>query len=127
MSELFQLHYQQSLWILALPALMAAADILTGLAQAQVNGKKNSSVMRKGFYRKLGELGAILLTWIVCIALNLGDAIPTAASIYIVFMEALSIMENLQALGVPIPSFITRKAKQVAEELDEGKKYEEKH
>lgn len=101
---------------------MAFADILTGFAQAQVNGKKNSSVMRKGFYRKLGELGAIILTWVVCIALDLGDTIPTAASIYVVFMEILSIMENLQAMGVPIPEFITKKAIQIKDDIDEGKK-----
>lgn len=49
-----QIHYSHNYWIVLLPAVMAAGDVLTGFIQAQVNGTKQSSVMRKGLYRKLG-------------------------------------------------------------------------
>ena len=51
MDIVFSIHYANNYWIILLPAIMAVADVITGFIQAQVNGTKNSSVMRKGLYR----------------------------------------------------------------------------
>lgn len=120
MDIVYSVHFANNYWILALPAIFAAADVITGLIQAQVNGTKNSSVMRKGLYRKCGELGVILLVWVTCIALALPAKYPAAVALYVCFMETLSIMENIQSMGVPIPDFITKKAKEIDEEINHG-------
>lgn len=120
MEELLNIKYTADYWIIALPAIMALADILTGFLQAQINGTKNSSVMRKGLYRKTGELATIGLTWVVCIAVGLGNAIPMFSSLYVVLMEALSIFENLKSAGVPVPEFITKKAQRMADDVNNG-------
>ena len=115
-----ELHYAHTYWIILLPAVMAAGDVVTGFIQAQINGTKRSSIMRKGLYRKLGELGAIILTFVVCIALELPLSVAAAVSLYVVFMETLSIMENLKAAGIPIPDFITKKTTELTEEINSG-------
>ena len=76
--------------------------------------------MRKGLYRKCGELGTILLVWVVCIALEFDIKYVAAVSIYVCIMEALSILENLKAAGVPIPDFVTKKAQEINDEINHG-------
>lgn len=120
MDIVFKIHYAKDYWIIALPAILALADVITGFTQAQINGTKNSSVMRKGLYRKCGELGTILLVWVVCIALNLPIKYVAAVSGYVTIMESLSILENLKAMGVPIPDFITKKAHEIDSQINHG-------
>jgi len=120
MQVMTELHYTHNYWIILLPAIMAAGDVVTGFIQAQINGTKRSSTMRKGLYRKLGELGAIVLTFVTCVALALPVSVAAAASLYVVFMEALSILENLKAAGIPIPDFITKKGEEIHDQINSG-------
>ena len=76
--------------------------------------------MRKGLYRKCGELGVILMVWVTCIALELPIKYVAAVSIYVCLMAALSIMENLKEAGVPIPDVITKKAHDLEQEINHG-------
>ena len=120
MDIVYSIHFTNNYWIIALPAIFALSDVITGFIQAQINNCKNSSVMRKGLYRKVGELGVIMLVWVTCIAIQLPIKYPAAVALYVCLMEGLRIMENLQAMGVPIPDFITRKAKDIDEEINHG-------
>jgi len=120
MDIVYKIHFAHNYWIIALPAIFALSDVITGLIQAQINGTKNSSIMRKGLYRKCGELGVILLVWVTCIAIELPVKYPAAVALYVCLMEGLSIMENLQAMGVPIPDFITKKAHDISDEINHG-------
>lgn len=113
MDIVFSIHYADNYWIILLPAIMALSDVITGFIQAQINGTKNSSIMRKGLYRKVGELGTIVLVWVTCTAIELSIKYVAAVSTYVCIMEALSILENLKAMGVPIPDFVTRKAHEI--------------
>lgn len=120
MDIVYSIHFHNQIWIIALPAIFALADIVTGLIQAQITGTKRSSIMRKGLYRKCGELGTILLVWVTCIAIELPANYAAAVSIYVCLMEALSIMENLKLAGVPVPDFLTRKAQDAADKINHG-------
>jgi len=120
MDIVFSIHYSHNYWIILLPAILAASDVVTGFVQAQITGTKRSSIMRKGLYRKCGELGTILLVWIVCVAIELDIKFVAAVSTYVCLMEALSILENLKAAGVPIPDFITKKAHEITDEINHG-------
>ena len=113
------IHYTSMLWTFLLPAVAAAADILTGLLQAGVNNCYNSSVMRKGLYRKLGELSCVILAYVVSVAISLPVNITAFVSVYIVVMEIISVLENLSAAGVPFPTWILRKLKKAADKLAE--------
>ena len=114
-----QIHYTSMLWTFLLPVVAAGADILTGLLQAGINNSYNSSVMRKGLYRKLGELACVILAYVSSVAISLPINITAFVSIYIVIMEFISVLENLSAAGVPFPVWILRKLKKAADKLAE--------
>ena len=117
-----QIHFTAMYWMFLLPALAAGADILTGLIQAGVNNNYNSSVMRNGLYRKLGELACVVLAYVVSVAIILPVNITACVSVYIVVMELISVLENLSAAGVPFPTWILKKLKKAADKLAEEPK-----
>ena len=102
-------------WWTHLPALGQAvlivqtADILTGLAcavlgksQKSESGKVSSRVMLEGIIKK----GAEWLIVLVCIYTGtpLGlEGISTAAMTYVIATELVSLLENLNLLGLNVP------------------------
>lgn len=119
-TNLESIKFTRDYWLILLPLICAVADIVTGWIQATVNGTWDSTKMRKGLYRKGGELLAVLLTWVICIALVLPMDVTTFVAAYIVIMEVVSVIENLDQAGVPMPSWLTHKLQKVAKDLDEG-------
>ncbi len=119
-----QIHFTSAYWRFLLPAFAAGADILTGLLQAGINNCYNSSVMRKGLYRKLGELACVVMAYVVSIGVSLPVDITAFVALYIVVMEFISVLENLSAAGVPFPVWILRKLKKAADKLTEEPKEE---
>ena len=118
--NLSQITYTHAYWIFLLPLIGAAADILTGWIQASVNGTWDSTKMRRGLYRKGGEFAVVLLGYVAeCAVLAAQQAhVATFLSMYIVIMEALSVIENLDQAGVVMPTFIRRKLGKVKESMD---------
>lgn len=113
-----QIHFTAPYWEFALPCISAGADIITGWIQASINGTWDSTKMRKGLYRKLGEIMVVVLAWIVGVAVALPFDVASAAAVYIVVMESISILENLDQAGVNIPFLkkLLRKAKSAFDE-----------
>lgn len=111
-------------WILALPASLMLIDILTGVIHAWTTGHLKSYRMREGLGRKCGELIALIAFELLTIGLNLPKYVITGISVYIIFMELVSLLENLEKLGVPLPSFVL-KALGVANDILDGKDEEE--
>ena len=119
MDSLKEISFTQRYWVLLLPAVMMAADILTGWIQATINGTWDSTKMRKGLYRKSGELLVVLLSYVIYIGINLPVDIPAFIAGYIVVMELLSVCENLNQAGLPVPTWITKRLNKVAKDLTE--------
>lgn len=113
-------------WVIMLPIIMAGADIATGWIQATVNNTWDSTKMRRGILRKVGEFLLIVLVYVVQLAIELPFDLSIYVSIYIVIMEAVSILENLNQAGVPIPAWAARILKKAAEKMDEEPKEGEK-
>lgn len=113
-----QIHFTAPYWEFALPCISAGADIITGWIQASINGTWDSTKMRKGLYRKLGEIMVVVLAWVVGVAVALPFDVASAAAVYIVVMESISILENLDQAGVNIPFLkkLLRKAKSAFDE-----------
>lgn len=120
--ELNNITYTHAYWIFLLPVIFAAADILTGWIQAGVNGVWDSTKMRRGLYRKAGEISVVLLGYIAeCAVSVLSQAhVATFLSIYIVIMEILSIIENLDQAGVTVPGFLRDRLEKVKDKADKG-------
>lgn len=121
MEILEEIRFTHDYWMFLLPLIGAGADILTGLLQAGINNCYSSSVMRKGLYRKLGELGCVLLAFAVSKAIVLPVNVTAFVSVYITLMEVISVLENLAAAGVPFPVWIIEKLKKTAEKISEDK------
>lgn len=103
METLSQIHFTAPYWELLLPCIGAGADIVTGWLQATINGTWDSTKMRRGLYRKIGEIMVVVLAWVVGVAIVLPVDIAQMAAIYILIMEGISILENLDQAGINIP------------------------
>lgn len=112
-----QLHFASRIWIIALPALFMALDICTGLVYAWESGTFKSSKMREGLGKKFGELTYIVIGIAVTVAMTLPEYLIIGIATYILFMEFLSIVENCDKLGAPIPGFIRKALAQANESL----------
>ena len=118
--DLSTFSYSHIYWIFLLPLIGAGADIVTGWIQASVNNNWKSVIMRKGLYRKSGELLIVVLGFVAEQAVPvIGQyKLATWISLYICIMEAISVLENLDKAGVGFPKSILRKLGKVKEELD---------
>ena len=85
--------------------LLIVMDYVSGVGAAIYRGTLKSSKMREGLWHKLGELGAILLTYVVDAEGHyLGipyqiDLLVPAVLIWISVMEVTSILENITLLN----------------------------
>ena len=117
-----EITYTAAYWILLAPIIGAAFDIFTGWIQASVNGVWDSTKMRKGLYRKSGELAVVLLGYVAEMAVAAAAQVHLATflSLYICVMEFISILENLDQAGIMIPSFIKERLGKIKENADKG-------
>ena len=110
-------------------------DFITGLLKARSAETYNSKYTFKGVCRKCGELflvvAAILAHFMLLalhilleVAIPLGGVtisinLPGIVLIFLLTYELGSILENLEALGVPVPSIFKKKIQGIQEELDD--------
>lgn len=101
------LHFTSPTWVYALPLILMGVDILIGLVNACFKEKNfKSSVMRTGLTKKVGEISIILVAIVVTYALGLPSWLMKSIVLYIAFMEFMSIIENADKMGVPLPKFV---------------------
>ena len=105
---LMSVSFRDDWWILILPACCIAIDIITGVLNAWIEHDLKSYLLRKGLGKKGGEILAIVLGELLVCGLSVPKEILGGVSVYIVFMEVISICENFDKLGVPIPWFIKK-------------------
>ncbi len=117
MEQLQEISFTHKYWILLLPLLLMAADIVTGWIQATINSNWDSTKMRKGLFRKSAEISVILVAYIIDLAIQLPVDIPAFISGYIAVMEILSVCENLSHAGLPVPTWIIKRLKKAAEDM----------
>ena len=114
-----EISFTHRYWILFLPLFLMAADVITGWIQATINGTWNSTKMRVGLYRKSGEILVIVIAYVIYAAINLPVDMPAFIAGYIIIMEIISVAENLDEAGLPVPRWVTRRLKKVADDLSE--------
>lgn len=102
------------------PLIFMLCDVVSGLAKAYVQKNIISHKMRSGIIKKCGEMMIILLTAIVVYSVQWPHQIIAIVSVYMILMEIISIMENLDEIGVPIPKWIEKTINNVATDIDNG-------
>lgn len=111
------LHFTKDFWVVVVPCILMAVDIATGFVNAWAKHNIKSAIMRQGLARKFGELVIIGMAQLFFYSLGLSKVIVSGVSFYIGIMELISICENLDKLGVPIPKFIKRALHDAQEKL----------
>lgn len=101
-------HFANDIWTVMIPVILMAIDIITGITNAWIRKELDSSVLRKGLGKKLGEISAILIGEIFVVGFGLTMLLADGISLYVIIMELISICENLEQLGVPIPKFVKK-------------------
>lgn len=100
------LHFTHEYWSVLLPCIMITIDFITGLIFAWSSKTFESKKMRTGLTKKVGEISIIVIGEAFSFAFGLPRYIMVGISLYIVLMELMSVFENLDKMGVPIPKFI---------------------
>ncbi len=90
---------------LGFTAILIVMDYITGIAAAASRGDIQSNKMREGLWHKLGEVGAIILAYLVAeeghyigLPYQIEILIPSVI-IWISVMEVTSILENIAILN----------------------------
>ena len=115
-----QFHFRNELWVLFIPLGLMAIDVLSGVIKAWAHNDFQSSIMRSGLAKKAGEIVILVVGELVSFGLLLPEAVMNGISFYIIFMEIMSILENADALGIPIPKFVKDVINNANDQLQNG-------
>ena len=94
--------------VLLVPFVLMVLDFLTGVTHAWATGHLKSYKMREGLNRKFAEICIIAIGVLFRWAINLPDYIIIGLTIYVLIMELVSISENLDKMGVPLPKWVQK-------------------
>ena len=112
------LAYFQALFIpLVILLLVVMVDYITGMANAIVSQSLSSRIGIKGIVKKLGFFVAVgvacVVDWLITSALlSTGVALPPnfafaiLVCVWLIINDCISILENLDRIGVPLPGFL---------------------
>lgn len=115
-----QFSFRNELWVLFIPLGLMAIDILTGIVKAWAQNDFKSAIMRAGLAKKAEEILILIAGELISFGLMLPGAVMNGVSFYIIFMEGMSILENVDELGIPVPGFIKKVINNVDDQLKNG-------
>lgn len=107
----FTVHFATKSFVLIVPMILMLVDILTGFVNAWRNHDIQSSKLRDGIVHKFGEIIIIVLAIFLQFSIGLPKEVTMFASVYIIIMEIISILENVSKMGVQVPEWLTRRLK----------------
>lgn len=118
MNEIIEkVQFSNSAWIFIVPIALMGIDYATGILNAWLKGEIKSKKMREGLAKKFGELCVLVMGAIFSYGLAIPIIVINFVSVYIIIMELISICENLNKLGVPIPKFIKKALSEANEKI----------
>lgn len=112
--------------LLLLPFILMVLDFLTGITHAWATGHLKSYKMRDGLNKKVGEICILLVGYIFTWTINAPKYLMVGLTIYIVIMELISLSENLDKMGVPLPKPLKKALRNAEYKAIEGEKKEDK-
>ena len=112
--------------LLLLPFILMVLDFLTGITHAWATGHLKSYKMRDGLNKKVGEICILLVGYIFTWTINAPKYLMIGLTIYIVIMELISLSENLDKMGVPLPKPLKKALRNAEYKAIEGEKKEDK-
>ncbi len=106
-----------------------AADYLTGIIKSKQLNTVCSRTGLKGILKKLGYVAAVIAAagvdyTVYCISRSIGESADFKPVFMLLLMfwliinECISILENLSAIGVPLPGFLLKLAKSLKNNVE---------
>ncbi len=87
--------------------ILIVADLLTGIAKGYKTDGIVSSKLRDGGFKKCGVLMVVAVSYALGVLLNdTNHLIAHGVMAYYVYTEIISVFENLNALGIPLPPLL---------------------
>ncbi len=117
--------------------LLMAADYCTGLVKSKHTGTISSRTGVKGIIKKLCYMGAVIAAagvdyTIYYVSGSLGEDVKfkcifvLLVTFWLIINECISILENLTAIGVPLPAFLLAVAKKLKSNVETKGEKEDK-
>ena len=98
------LNFSNIIWQIIAPLIFSGIDIVTGYIQAIINNNVDSKVMRTGLLHKAAIILIILASFVFDKTFNL-SVVSKVICIYVIVMEIMSILENIQKAGINLGKF----------------------
>lgn len=111
----FTPEFQRTMIVMTVTILV---DIVTGLLNAFAKKEIKSSTMREGLTRKFGYIFGVVIAYFIGTMMNAQNAFGIGTAGLIIANEAISVTENLGALGIPLPKFFTKFLETLKEKYD---------
>ena len=108
MEYLQNLKFTHEYWVFLFPCILMLLDIITGYYTAWKSKRISSSKMRDGLGKKIAEICYIVVGLAFGLAFNM-KVVTYFISIYVIYMELVSVAENCKKLGVEMPTQIEEK------------------
>lgn len=105
--------------------LIILADIVTGFLKSLVNKKTTSSKGISGLIKHSTLLLVVCMLYPFCDIYGASGMADTLLVFYILFY-AISIVENLGEMGIPVPVWLKKYIYKLSDEYREGKDNEQK-
>lgn len=110
-------------------------DYISGMTKAWITSELSSKIGLRGIIKKLCYLlvvcVAAVVDWLITSGLkNIGVQIVATyyigviVTVWLIINELISILENLGAIGVPLPAFLTKLVKRLKSEVDKNNEKE---
>lgn len=88
--------------------IMIFIDIFTGILKAIINGNLWSHKAITGYVKKIAYLCVILVANTLDIIFRLDGILINSSVLFLILTEATSIIENADAIGVPVPEMLKK-------------------
>lgn len=96
-----KLNFSNIMWQIATPLIFSVADIITGYVAALINKNVDSQKMRVGLLHKVLIVLIVILSFILQFTFSI-KFLSSSVCIYVIFMELVSILENIKKAGIDI-------------------------
>ena len=117
---------------IAILLIVMVADYLSGMTKAWMTAELSSQIGLKGIVKKLCYMLVVVtaacVDWLVIeglamIGLSIGKTyyFGVMVCIWLIINELISILENLDAIGVPLPRFLVTMVKRLKKQVEEEK------
>ncbi len=113
------LKFTNEIWAFVLPLILMILDVITGYYNAWKNDEVSSAKMRDGLGKKCAELCYIVVGFVIKLAFGFAGA-EYFFIIYVCYMEIVSLAENCDKLGFPVPNKLKEKLNNIENKKNTG-------